>query len=313
MNATKVFSFPFLEGELKITGVSADLEIRDGENSKIMIEVDLEGETEKVEKYEPLVKRTDNILEIDLENVEGRVVFLSIGHKKDLRVKKATIMIPSTKKLIVSTVAGDITISRPQCEDELRVNTVSGDLSLSESQCLSMELKTTSGDARISNVKALNQFHISSVSGDLLMQDFGSKEIKAETVSGDIVMRNMCDKFHILQLKTISGDINITTPSLPPSKIDYSTLSGAIKVGSQFIKGGKGTLETASPSVAQIKINTISGDVSIEATEAKQNHEESLKVFAELIKTGRATPEQVREMMVLLGFSEEDINTALSS
>jgi len=53
MKTTKLFTIPFSEKKLKILAVSADLEIKSGKNSQVVLEVELEGEAEKYKFTSP--------------------------------------------------------------------------------------------------------------------------------------------------------------------------------------------------------------------------------------------------------------------
>jgi len=154
MKTTKLFTIPFSEKKLRILAVSADLEIKNGETSQVVLEVELEGEAEKIQVYEPKVRRTDDELEISLEYETNRTVFASLGRSKSLRVDKATITLPPTKELTISTVSGDVNLSAPDCQDRLTLKAISGDTNMSDVECQEIDIKTTSGDVKLRNVKA---------------------------------------------------------------------------------------------------------------------------------------------------------------
>jgi len=313
MKTTKLFTIPFSEKKLKILAVSADLEIKSGKNSQVVLEVELEGEAEKIQVYEPKVRRTDDELEITLEYEANRMVFVSFGRSKSLRVYKATITLPPTKEFSISTVSGDVNLSAPNCQDRLTLKAISGDANMSDVECQEIDLKTTSGDIRLRNVKAKNQLRVSLVSGDLLAQDISFREARMETVSGDIVIRELTDTFRSIQFKSVSGDLVINMPVLPPSRIEFSTLSGTIKVGQRLLKGVKGSVDTAPKPVATVRINTVSGSATLQAAREEQQTLEDLDLFVDLIKSKKATPEQVAEMMRLLGFEDETIQKVIQS
>lgn len=313
MKTTKLFTIPFSEKKLRILAVSADLEIKNGETSQVVLEVELEGEAERIQVYEPKVRRTDDELEITLEYEANRMVFVSFGRSRSLRVEKATITLPPTREFAISTVSGDVNLSAPNCQDKLTLNAVSSDVNVSDVECQEIDIKTTSGDVKLRNVKAKNQLKVSSVSGDLLAQDISFRETRMETVSGDIVMREVTDTFRSIQFKSVSGDLVINMPVLPPSRIEFSTLSGTIKVGQRLLKGTKGTLDTAPKPVATIRINTVSGSATLQAAREEQQTPEDVDLFVDLIKSKKATPEQVAEMMRLLGFEDETIQKVMQS
>lgn len=313
MRTNKLLAIPFSEKKLKITSVAADLEVKNGETSQVILELELEGESEKLQAYEPKIKRTDDVLEINLEPETNHVSLVSLVRSRALRVDKAIITLPPTEELSISTVAGDLNLSAPQCQDKLTINSVSGDVNLSNVECQEIDIRTTSGDLRLNDVNAKTQIKVSSVSGDLLAQSISFKEMRMDTVSGDSVIRELSDTFRFIQFKSVSGDIVLHMAVLPPSRIEFSTLSGTVRVGQRLLKGVKGAFDTAPKPIATIKINTMSGSVTVEATKEEQESHEDVELFADLIKSKRATVEQVTEMMRLLGFDEETIQKVIQS
>jgi len=105
----------------------------------------------------------------------------------------------------------------------------------------------------------------------------------------------------------------INMPVLPPSRIEFSTLSGTIKVGQRLLKGVKGSVDTAPKPVATVRINTVSGSATLQAAREEKQPLEDLDLFVDLIKSKKATPEQVAEMMRLLGFEDETIQKVIQS
>ncbi len=313
MRTNKLLAIPFSEKKLKITSVAADLEVKNGETSQVVLEIELEGGPEKLQAYEPKIRRTNDVLEINLELDTNHVSFVSLARSKVLRVNKAIITMPPTEELTISTVSGDLNLSAPQCQDKLTINSVSGDVNLSNVECQEIDIRTTSGDLRLNDVNAKTQIKVSSVSGDLLAQSISFKEMRMDTVSGDAVIRELSDTFRFIQFKSVSGDIVLHMAVLPPSRIEFSTLSGTVKVGQRLLKGVKGSFDTAPKPTTTIKINTMSGSVTVEDTKEEQESREDVDLFADLIKSKRATAEQVAEMMRLLGFDEEAIQKVIQS
>jgi len=101
-------------------------------------------------------------------------------------------------------------------------------------ECQEIDIRTTSGDLRLNDVNAKTQIKVSSVSGDLLAQSISFKEMRMDTVSGDAVIRELSDTFRFIQFKSVSGDIVLHMAVLPPSRIEFSTLSGTVKVGNAY-------------------------------------------------------------------------------
>jgi len=99
MRTNKLLAIPFSEKKLKITSVAADLEVKNGETSQVVLEIELEGEPEKLQAYEPKIRRTNDVLEINLELETNHVSFVSLARSKVLRVNKAIITLPPTEEL----------------------------------------------------------------------------------------------------------------------------------------------------------------------------------------------------------------------
>jgi len=188
----------------------------------------------KLQAYEPKIRRTNDVLEINLELDTNHVSFVSLARSKVLRVNKAIITLPPTEELTISAVSGDLNLSAPQCQDKLTINSVSGDVNLSNVECQEIDIRTTSGDLRLNDVNAKTQIKVSSVSGDLLAQSISFKEMRMDTVSGDAVIRELSDhlSFHPVQVRL--GRHCSTYGSTTPSRIEFSTLSAQLKWGNAY-------------------------------------------------------------------------------
>jgi len=136
-------------------------------------------------------------------------------------------------------------------------------------------IKTTSGDIRLRNVKAKNQLRVSLVSGIYWLRTLASEK-RAWNCVCDIVIRELTDTFRSIQFKSVSGDLVINMAVLPPSRIEFSTLSGTIKVGQRLLKGVKGSVDTAPKPVATVRINTVSGSATLQAAREEQQTPEDL-------------------------------------
>ncbi|WP_394205781.1 DUF4097 domain-containing protein [Shewanella waksmanii] len=186
-------------------------------------------------------------------------------------------------KIHLDTVSGDI--QAKTLSDNIYLQTVSGDI-ISQSLSGDVRLDTVSGSITDSNSKGSINFTL--VSGDL------SSESQAKTVQADLVSGNAKLKLQqvdALELKSVSGDLNITLTQLT-DKASLDSVSGDITmnlprdINAHFkIDGGpSGDISnglsdhkpmkakyTRSESLqfqlgngqADVRISTISGDIDL--------------------------------------------------
>lgn len=133
----------------------------------------------------------------------------------DLRVR-----VPAAAALSLEAVSADIVVQG--IKGRLAASTVSGDLSLSVASA-EVEASTVSGDLRLSG--PAGNTVLNSISGDVSASGL-SGELRLETVSGAV--RVAGGAFTNLELKSISGDLDLDASLAPDARVVGETLSGQL-------------------------------------------------------------------------------------
>lgn len=299
---------------VSISSVSADIKVLPCDGSVLAMELEVSGFKSDVEIYEP--KITENGDEIDFALFRHTSV-ITLGISSP-RVNKGTIRIPRGVNLKFKNTSGDLTFKDVELTD-FRVETVSGDVVILGKTFSSLSVKSTSGDVRISGTESdLGRFEFSSVSGDIGVKDLRFSEGSLKTTSGDIRLSGVPATVKTLELKTVSGDATVSYSARPSVRVEVSTVSGNIKTDARTNFSGK--VASVSFNVGEspkslLKFKSVSGDARFNFGDAEaqsvemQNEgtEDDLKIFREIMDSKRATPEEIKELMLTTGYSEEEV------
>lgn len=333
MRETKKFEWEMVDVEkLLIHSISGEISIGKNLERKISLEVELSGFKKDIEEYQPHVKMDGRRIEIDLFPhtpffPDG---FFAFGFLKFgvLEIQNVYLKIPDDLSLGIETTSGDTEINEVAF-NELRLSSVSGNLNVKSEKIKSLFLKTTSGDVNIGKISSnLKEMELQSISGDINLEGGAFDHGRVKTTSGDIRLMNVDPKFESLDVKTISGDFSISFTSRPNVRVEIETVSGDVKSDVNIVKGklAHGAFEVGNPS-STLKFKSISGDATFkfgssnesdtnrrsENKESKKDADERLQIFEEILKSKRATKEEIRELMITIGYKEEEIEEFLSN
>lgn len=167
--------------------------------------------------------------------------------------------------LEIATTSGDIVIL-----DELELNNlicsqVSGDLEVKRNLNINnFTSKTTSGDMEIPKLEA-ELYKMSTISGDINIRSLsGSGEISS--TSGDINLNSLKIREYI-NIKSISGDIEVSAPDNTGFIFEANTVSGDIdsdfKMYYKNKRGNKSEITYGDGPFKKISVNTVSGDINL--------------------------------------------------
>ncbi len=241
-----------LEGinEIVISAISGD----------IRVEKAPEGETEvlwdaywKNEEYRTEVRRDGDRLIIRFDEKQNFVKFFGInihfGDNLDYAVVKIPDKIPY---LCANLVSGDFEINNCNVAEKVKVTSTSGDIKCNLLKSKKLSLSTKSGDIYCTDVYQEERLTIKTISGDVAAERVSAKSLHAESKSGDIKFKDDTETMEILNVHNVSGDIFIKSAG---GNVNINTVSGDIIMHS-IEKGDKKWI-----------MNTVSGDISIEATD----------------------------------------------
>ena len=150
----------------------------------------------------------------------------------------------------IRTASGDVEVDR--ADRAVEVQSASGDIEVVGAG--SAELNTTSGDVRIAEVRG--QLRASLVSGDLAVTD-ARASVEASTVSGD--QRLDAVQRGVIALRSVSGDVTVGVRRGANVWLDVRSMSGDTESELDLT----GDAPEAGQAEVELRINTVSGDVSI--------------------------------------------------
>lgn len=246
--------------ELSLDFARADMTIGPHEGSTLDLEIEVEGEPDVLEDYEPLITR------------EGRA--LAIKDAEGSRARRLEIRVPaSILRMAIDTVSGDI-----DCDAggrDLRISSVSGDVELGHAD--RGQVATTSGDLTIRGCAALV---LETKSGDIEVEDVPGM-VRAQSASGDIRMEGVGGP---VEVRSLSGDLEL---GLGDGPVKASTASGNVELraGAGFAggevdsKSGDVEAELGKASL-EVYAETVSGDVELDGETAPDRVPHRLKATA---------------------------------
>jgi len=325
MKETKKFEWNIPDvKKLFVHSISSDITVVRNAERKISLEVELSGFKKDVEEYEPKVKIDTDRFEVDLLPhtplfPDG---FFAFGFIKfgALEIQKVSLKIPDGLSLGMETTSGDTMINGLSF-DELRLSSVSGDFDLN-SKMKYLFLKTVSGDTNIKGSSSrIEKMEVQSISGDLKFSKLVFDRGIVKTTSGNINLTNVDPDFETLNVKTVSGDFSISFTSRPNMHVETDTVSGNVKSDANTKGMLRRTFDIGKPS-STLRFKSISGDANFEfgsfetpdqnLKNNSENEDERLKIFEEILKSKRATKDEIKTLMETIGYDDEKIEKFLS-
>jgi DUF4097 and DUF4098 domain-containing protein YvlB len=181
------------------------------------------------------------------------------GAELDVRTKSADLEARGDYgRADVKTASGDISVERTAGAD---VKTASGDVHVERVEG-TLDVKSASGDVAVGTVDRAATIQL--VSGDLWVRE-ANASLSANTVSGD--QRIEAVGQGRVELKAISGDINVGVRRGSRLFVDANTVSGS--TSSEVELGDSPATEgPADGPLVEVFAKTVSGDVRIERAPA---------------------------------------------
>jgi DUF4097 and DUF4098 domain-containing protein YvlB len=186
-----------------------------------------------VERLEFVSEPKRTIIQVKLKEGDRR-------HDSDAEL---SIRVPSASRLNVSTVSGEISITR--VTGEQRLQSVSGDVS-SEMAGEDVEAKTVSGSVVLRGEGKPAVVTVTTVSGDAQVSR-AAGEILANSVSGSLNLD--LESITRARARTTSGDVALEGPLARDARVDAETISGEL------------VLEFRKPINAEFEIESFTGDI----------------------------------------------------
>ncbi len=316
MRETKKFEWDISQiKKVFVHSISPDVDVSRGER-KLSLEVELSGFKKDIEEYEPKIKKEGEKFELDLfpHSPFFPDGFFAFGFMKfgGLEIENVYLQIPDDLSIGIDTTSGDLSV-RGLSLDELRISSISGDIEIG-SKIRTLFVKTTSGNLDLKGSSRIEKIDVQSISGDLEFSNPSFRWGVIKTTSSDVKITRMDPNFETLDVRTISGDLSLSFASRPNARVEIDTVSGDIKSDVKVKGIFKGSFDVGKP-LSTLKFKSISGSAHIEFGSediANSKDDERLKIFEDILKSKRATKDEIRELMETLGYEKEKIEEFLS-
>jgi len=266
-------------GEVDVSNVSGAIDITGWDKPEVYVKADTRSDSTKVE----------------VTSERGHVSIRVIGHEGGISLfggligsggaARLHVEVPRGSELDVSAVSADVT-SRGMLGTQ-RLQSVSGDITADVSG-VDADVKSVSGDIQLRGNAQPGHFHVSSVSGDVSLQNSAgdldatttSGEISADlspagsvrlhTTSGDLTVTGRVGSGGTVEAQTVSGDATVRAGAQNGYEYEVRTFSGDIddcfgKPAERTSRygPGKSLMGRLGSGGARLRINTLSGDVSL--------------------------------------------------
>jgi DUF4097 and DUF4098 domain-containing protein YvlB len=152
------------------------------------------------------------------------------------------VKVPVGSNLEVDTVSADTTVDKVQ--GSVRVRSVSGGINVA-GMPREFDAKTVSGDLEITAANAPGR--AATVSGAVTLRGVGG-EVEAKSVSGDVTVKG--GETSRVELQTTSGDVHFAASLAKDGRLDVKSVSGTVD------------LDLPASTAADFDVTTFSGDIT---------------------------------------------------
>lgn len=253
---------------MRVENVAGDTRVSGGPGEEVVVRARKRVHAESQERGRRVL---DNI-EVEIEqhgdeiHVSQRAYLLERGWMTLFRERRAVvdyeIEVPEQAMVLVRSASGDVQVR--EIRGAVEVQTVSGDAEAEQVRG-PMRIRTVSGDCEAT--RCAGTIEANSVSGDLSFRGCAWRSGRVRSISGDIDASLRLDGPGPFGLTTVSGDVELATPSA--FELRFDTTSGDLEASglaaerlsrrSWAIRQGEGG--------AEIGVRTVSGDVSVRRDE----------------------------------------------
>lgn len=196
------------DGRLTVSNVSGLIQVQAWDRNEMHLSGELGAGVEKLE-----ISGDTGSLRVEVRHPRNA------GNVEDSVLK---LQVPASVRLELDTVSADIEGSG--LRGPIKAQSVSGDVSLTV-ESPELRVQTVSGDITLRGPSRDTQ--INSVSGDIRLSGLRER-LRLETVSGDVEASG--EGLSDLQLKTVSGELDLACSLSGPPRIEMESLSGNIRL-----------------------------------------------------------------------------------
>ena len=249
---------------------------------------------ETAEEMLRMVATTDE--ENTVELLEDGDTIIIEGSKEPIQIQfgmvqneKIDIYLPKNynKSLEIVSTSGDVEIQNALTLEQFDCKQTSGDIEVLESMEInSIKINSTSGDVEFNRPVRTKEITVHSTSGTLNMQEINTNQYDLSTTSGDLRIGSLVGQGSIgsssgdigvsiesldgiVDVSSSSGSINLNLKDNLNRYLEASTSSGDIdgNVAFNYSKDGKEAFAGDENSINKIKVQTSSGDITINVTD----------------------------------------------
>jgi hypothetical protein len=263
-------------GEVDVSNVAGSIDITGWDRPQVGVKADV-SDSEKVQ-----VTNERGHVSVRVVGQEGGGFWGNWGAHGSARL---TVWVPRASELDVTAVSADV--SSRGMSGAQRLHSVSGSITADVSGA-DNEVKTVSGDIKLHGNAQPGHFRVSSVSGDVTLGS-SAGDLDASTISGALTAE--LTPANSAHLHTTSGDITLTGSLATGATVEAQTVSGDVKLHGAAPDGyayevrsfsgdiedcfgkpaernseygpGKHLIGTLGQGGAKIRVNTLSGDISL--------------------------------------------------
>lgn len=137
------------------------------------------------------------------------------------------------QSLWLRTVSGDVALPGNLKIAETTLESTSGDITMSDLEGDTLSILTTSGDLELHRVVLTKKMSLESTSGDIEAEASDAPEILIDTTSGDVEATWLTEKKY--QIDTVSGEREVPPSADTTETCTVKTVSGDIEISTKWL------------------------------------------------------------------------------
>lgn len=241
--------------KIKIDWIYGTVNIEKSNDNKLIVTEEINDEKQEYQMHYLI-----NDGKLDIKFMESNCVMPIKNLKKNLLIK-----IPNDlQEIDINAISANIKID-DICSQELEIDTVSGAIEVNNLKAETVSIEGVSGKISVSNVEA-NEIEVDSTSGEILMNNITSKTIDISNVSGKNSLDN-CSINTSLEMESTSGSIKVVLIKCPIN-INLSTVSGSINLQTPTLNDYFLKVKTIKGTTKEEKGNKLC-NITLESTSGK--------------------------------------------
>jgi DUF4097 and DUF4098 domain-containing protein YvlB len=249
-------------GSVSISNVAGKIDVEAWDKNELHLTGEISSEVEELE-----ITGSESAIRIEVRlpdrarNVGDTRLLLKVpaGASLDAAGVSADIRVKGLRgKVKAESVSGDIDLDIES--REVKAQSVSGDVTL-RAPSENTRVESVSGDVTVSGGKG--ELRGESVSGSLKLQLRDVKMLDVETVSGDIDLDLELASRAEVEVETLSGELTLVLPALPDFDVDLETFSGSLESTLLPDLRRRKEYEREGKQPGHLQLHSFSGDIVI--------------------------------------------------